>query len=106
MGVIVWDYLAEVIASLLTQLPFWVDADCVEAFTAAKTLEFAGDLGLTAVDLEGDSITIVNGFHEVSGLLSNLGHVLQFAMECRARFRCFKATYVGTQGDEEGYNRL
>ncbi|XP_028102984.1 uncharacterized protein LOC114302187 [Camellia sinensis] len=59
VGVLIRDQHREPITALSEQIPTWMAADCIEAIAAVKALEFAAELGLTNIHLEGDSLTVV-----------------------------------------------
>lgn len=100
VGAIIWNHWGEVMAALLEQLPFWVDANCVEAFAASKVIDLARELGFTDVQLEGDSLNIVKALCEGDEFLSECGHILLLAVNSSRCFRCFQAIHVRKQGNE------
>ncbi|GFZ06786.1 hypothetical protein Acr_18g0009560 [Actinidia rufa] len=63
IGIVVRNHRGEVTAALSEKLPFTVEVDCMEALSAAKAIQFAKDLGIFNVHLEGAS-------EEAKGFLS------------------------------------
>ncbi|KAF5953034.1 hypothetical protein HYC85_010978 [Camellia sinensis] len=100
VGAIIWNHSGEVMAALSEQFPFWVDANCVEAFAASKAIDLARELGFTDVQVEGDSLNIVKALCEGDEFLSGCGHILLLAVNSSRCFRRFQAIHVRKQGNE------
>jgi ribonuclease HI len=59
LGTIIRNHRGEVMGSLSQKVPLPHSVEAVEASVARSAIQFAKDLGFTAIDLEGDSKTIV-----------------------------------------------
>ena len=59
LGTIIRNHRGEVMGSLSQKVPLPHSVEAVEASAARSAIQFAKDLGFTAIDLEGDSKTIV-----------------------------------------------
>ena len=59
LGTIIKNHRGEVMGSLSQKVPLPHFVEAVEASAARSAIQFAKDLGFTAIDLEGDSKTIV-----------------------------------------------
>ena len=79
VGVIVWNAKGSVIASMVESfhLPFLVAT--VEVIAAKKALQFAEDLGLSSIILEGGSK--IDGLKCKNSSLKEYGHLLVEAKE-------------------------
>ena len=80
-GVIVRNENGRVVASMAEsfQLPFSVTA--VEVIAAKKALQFAKDLGLSSIVLEGDSKITIDGLMGEDSSLAEYGHLIDEAKE-------------------------
>ena len=78
-GVIVQNENGRVIASMAEsfQLPFSVTI--VEVIAAKKALQFAKDLGLSSIVLEGDSKITIDGLMGEDSSLAEYGHLIDEA---------------------------
>ncbi|XP_028067455.1 uncharacterized protein LOC114270203 [Camellia sinensis] len=99
VGVIIRNLIGEVMAAMSKQLPFWIDADCAEAFAAAKAIELVKDLGFYDIILEGDSLDIVKALREDVKLLSEYGHLVSQVAAASQLLRCFQVCHVGRMGN-------
>ncbi|CAL5355830.1 unnamed protein product [Camellia sinensis] len=99
VGVVIRNSMGEVMAAMTEQLPFWVDADCVEAFAAAKAIDLATDLGFSDIILEGDSLNIVKALQEGVELLSEYGHLVSQVVAASKLLRHFQVCHVGRMGN-------
>ncbi|CAL5418883.1 unnamed protein product [Camellia sinensis] len=94
VGVLIRDQRGEPVAALSEQIPTWMEADCIEAIAAVKALEFAIELGLTNIHLEGDSLTVVKAIREESNLCASFGHFLQCTISYTKQFSYFCVSHV------------
>jgi ribonuclease HI len=60
LGVIIRNARGEVMGSLCQRVPFPHSVEAVEASAARCAIQFAKDLGIMEIDLEGDSKTVVD----------------------------------------------
>ncbi|GMP72847.1 hypothetical protein CsSME_00030744 [Camellia sinensis var. sinensis] len=74
VGVVIRDLHGVPIAALSEQIPQWMEVDCIEAIAAVKALDFAVALGLTNIQLEADSLTVVKAMREDGHLSASFGH--------------------------------
>ena len=79
VGVIVQNAEGNVVASMAKSfhLPFSVVA--VEVIVAKKALQFAKDLGLSSIILEGDSKIAIDGLKSKNSSLTEYSHLLDEA---------------------------
>ncbi|XP_028082511.1 uncharacterized protein LOC114283839 [Camellia sinensis] len=99
VGVIIRAQSGEPIAAFSEQIPTWLEVDCIEALAAVKALEFATELGLTNIHLEGDSLTVVKAIRDESNLCASFGHFLQCAISCTKQFLHFHVSHVRRNGN-------
>ncbi|CAL5401578.1 unnamed protein product [Camellia sinensis] len=99
VGVVIRNSMGEVMGAMSEQLPFWVDADCAEAFAAAKAIELAKYLGFSDIILEGDSLNIVKALWEDVELLPEYGHLVSQVVGASRLFRSFQVCHVGRMGN-------
>ncbi|KAF5931695.1 hypothetical protein HYC85_027866 [Camellia sinensis] len=83
IGIIVRDCNGAIIASMVEQIPYLEDVDCVEALDAVKALQFGCDLGLGDIQLKGDSLNVAS---PKANNLSCLGHLVGVAQALLLRF--------------------
>ncbi|CAL5414030.1 unnamed protein product [Camellia sinensis] len=55
----------------------WNVVDCIKVIATAKASEFADDLGSTSIQLEGNSLTVVNAIKEDGLSRVAFGHFVQ-----------------------------
>ncbi|CAL5376754.1 unnamed protein product [Camellia sinensis] len=99
VGVVIQNSMGEVMVAMSEQLPFGVDANCVEAFAAAKAIELAKYLGFSDIILEGDSLNIVKALQEDVELLPEYGHLVSQVVGASRLFRSFQVYHVGRMGN-------
>ena len=76
----------------------------LEALAALKALEFAADLGLIFVVLEGDSEILMNALMDNSLLLASFGLLIQDIKAYAEFFRCISFSHVHKEGNIVAHN--
>jgi|UniRef100_A0A2N9ED81 hypothetical protein len=76
VGVIIRNHKGEVMASLCQRIPFPQSVEALEAYAARSAVQLSKDLGLKEVDIEGDSLTIVNDLCNPEPCYSLYGHLI------------------------------
>ncbi|CAL5398418.1 unnamed protein product [Camellia sinensis] len=99
VGVVIRDHNGVPIAALSEKIPQWIEVDCIEAIAAVKALDFAAELGLTNIHLEGDSLTVVKAMREDGHLSASFGHFLQYAIDCSKQFSSFCVSHTRRSGN-------
>ncbi|CAL5412558.1 unnamed protein product [Camellia sinensis] len=99
VGIVVRDHTGAVIAAMSAKRVSTMEVDCIEAFAALVALQFALDLGLHHIVLEGDSLIIVRAFHSVSKSLASFGHFVEQAKSLLPRFHSWAVQHVKREGN-------
>jgi hypothetical protein len=76
VGVVIRNHKGEVMASLCQRIPFPHSVEALEAYAARSAVQLSKDLGLKEVDIEGDSLTIVNDLCNPEPCYSLYGHLI------------------------------
>jgi hypothetical protein len=76
VGVIIRNHKGEVMASLCQRIPFPHSVEAMEAYAARSAVQLSSELGLKEVDIEEDSLTIVNGLRNPEPCYSLYGHLI------------------------------
>ena len=103
-GVIVQNENGRVIASMAEsfQLPFSVTI--VEVIAAKKALQFAKDLGLSSIVLEGDSKITIDGLMGEDSSLAEYGHLIDEAKEIAKKLVEVEFNHVQRQANNVAHN--
>nr|XP_023922898.1 uncharacterized protein LOC112034311 [Quercus suber] len=86
-------------ASMTQQLPLPTTVAQVEALAAMRAVEFALELGMTKVIMEGDSEVICKELQDPSTSLALHGHILQDIKCLSNAFQCISFSHVRRQGN-------
>ncbi|XP_028062862.1 uncharacterized protein LOC114266180 [Camellia sinensis] len=97
--VMIRDHKGVPIAALSEKIPTWMEVDCIEATAVVKALDFAAELGLTNIQLEGDSLTVVEAIREDGHLSASFGHFLQYAIYRSKHFSSFCVSHMRWSGN-------
>uniref|UniRef100_A0A2N9FN80 Protein kinase domain-containing protein n=1 Tax=Fagus sylvatica TaxID=28930 RepID=A0A2N9FN80_FAGSY len=77
LGVIIRNDQGEVMGSLCQRIPFPHSVEAVEASAARYAIQFAKDLGIMKIDLEGDSKIIVDALLLAGPCSTIYGHIIE-----------------------------
>jgi ribonuclease HI len=77
LGVIIRNARGEVMGSLCQRVPFPHSIEAVEASAARCAIQFAKDLGLMEIDLEGDSKIVVDALLLSGPCITFYGHIIE-----------------------------
>ncbi|KAK7857643.1 putative ribonuclease h protein, partial [Quercus suber] len=99
IGVVVRDEVGAVLASLSQQMPLPTTVAQVEALAARRAVEFALEMGVTIVVIEGDSESICRELQDPSPSLALHGHVLQDAKCLSNSLQSVSFTHVRREGN-------
>ena len=77
MGVIICNEKGEVMGAKSAKGPRVTDSLEAEALACRTALEFAVDIGLSDIVIEGDCVQVINAIKADKGNLSRLGHVIE-----------------------------
>nr|POF08281.1 putative ribonuclease h protein [Quercus suber] len=104
VGVIVRNAEGCVLASMAEtfHLPFSVAA--VEVIAAKKALQFARDIGLSSIILEGDSKITIDGLKSTYASLNEYGHLLVEAKEVAKQMEAVEFLHVPRQANKSAHN--
>ena len=104
IGVIIRDSQGLVLASMSQVIPLPLTVVELETLAAAKALEFASDLSLGKVILEGDSETIINSLNDNSPSLAPFGLPIQEVKNYANLFQCISFLHVCREGNNVAHN--
>ena len=103
-GVIIRDCQGKGLAQMSEIIPLPLIVVEVKTLTALKALQFAADLSLNDVILEGDSEIVINALNEDSHSLSSFGLPIQ-DVKCFANlFHCIRFSHVRREGNSVAHN--
>ena len=104
MGVIVRNAKGCVLASMAEtfHLPFSVAI--VEVIAEKKALQFAKDIGLSSIILEGDSKIVIDGLKSTYSFLNKYGHLLVEAKEVADQMDAVEFQHVPRQANKSAHN--
>ena len=104
IGVIIRDCKGKGLAQMSEIIPLPLTVIELETLTASKALQFAADLSLNDVILEGDSEIVINALNEDSHSLSSFGLPIQ-DVKCFANlFHCIRFSHVRREGNSVAHN--
>ena len=83
-------------------LPFSVAV--VEVIAARKALQFAKDIGLSSIILEGDSKIAIDGLKSMNSFLNEYVHLLVEAKEVADQMDLVEFHYVPRQANKSAHN--
>ena len=83
-------------------LPFSVAV--VEVIAARKALQFAKDIGLSSIILEGDSKIAIDGLKSMNSFLNEYGHLLVEAKEVADQMDAVEFQHVPRQANKSAHN--
>ena len=99
IGVVIKNEDGAVMASMSQQLPLPTTVAMVEALATRKAVEFALELGLTKVIIEGDLEVICRELQDPSSSLALHGHILQDAKCLSNALQFVRYSHVYRQGN-------
>ena len=95
LGVIIRNQEGLVIASMSTRLPQQLQPIEIEALAASKALEFAREVGISKVVLEGDSLLVMKALKTKNAGLAPFGLLIQDSLTLSLGFS--KLSYSHTK---------
>lgn len=104
IGAIIRDSQGLVLASMSQVIPLPLTVVKHETLAAAKALEFASDLSLGKVILEGDSETIFNSLDDNSPSLAPFCLLIQDIKNYANLFQCISFLHVRREGNNAAHN--
>ncbi|KAK9989613.1 hypothetical protein SO802_029852 [Lithocarpus litseifolius] len=104
IGVIIRDSRGLVMGSMSQVVPLPQTIVELEALAALKALEFAADLGLFNVILEGDSEILINALMDNSLSLASFGLLIQDIKAYAEFFQCISFSHVRREGNIVAHN--
>ena len=99
LGAVIRDEKGEVVASMTQLAPLPTTVAQVEALAARRAMEFALELGLNRVTLEGDSEVICKELQDQRPSLALHGHILQDVKYLAGAFQSVKFSQIRRQGN-------
>uniref|UniRef100_A0A2N9J7Z2 Reverse transcriptase domain-containing protein n=1 Tax=Fagus sylvatica TaxID=28930 RepID=A0A2N9J7Z2_FAGSY len=99
IGVVVRDREGKVMASLVQKVHHPQSVECIEAWAAKKAVKFVTEIGITEVEFEGDSTTIVAALNNHSPVLTPYGHLITDAKILANGLKSCSFTHVKRQGN-------
>ena len=104
LGVIVRDGAGLVIAAMATRVPQLLQAIEVEALAARKALEFAQEMGLAEVLLEGDSSLLMAALNSKKPVLAPYGLMIQDSLSLSSAFSKLSYSHTKREGNTVAHN--
>ncbi|KAL0004760.1 hypothetical protein SO802_012321 [Lithocarpus litseifolius] len=104
IGVIIRDSRGLVMGSMSQVVPLPQTIVELEALAALKALEFAADLGLFNVILEGDSEILINALMDNSLSLASFGLLIQDIKAYAEFFQCISFSHIRREGNIVAHN--
>ena len=83
-------------------LPFSVAV--VEVIATSKALQFAKDIGLSSIILEGDSEIAIDSLKSMNSFLNEYGHLLVEAKEVADQMDAVEFQHVPRQANKSAHN--
>nr|POF24766.1 putative ribonuclease h protein [Quercus suber] len=99
IGVIIRNEDGAIMALMIQQLPLPTTVAQVEALATRREVEFALELGMTKVIMEGDSEVICKELQDPSTSLALHGHIIQDIKCLSNAFQCINFPHVRRQGN-------
>uniref|UniRef100_A0A7N2M6W5 RNase H type-1 domain-containing protein n=1 Tax=Quercus lobata TaxID=97700 RepID=A0A7N2M6W5_QUELO len=94
MAVIIRNEKDEVMGAKSAKGPWVTDSLEAEALACRTALEFAVDIGLSDIVIEGDCVQVINAIKADRGNLSQLGHVIEDIQVLISGLRWVKVRWV------------
>ena len=104
IGVIIRDCSGLVMASLSQQIPLPLTALETKTLVAARALEFAQELGLNSVILEGDCEILIKLLMEDLLFIASSGLLIQDMKVIAESFQCIRFSQVRREGNKVAHN--
>ena len=104
LGVMVWDNEGLVIAAMATRVPQFLQAIEIEALAANKALEFAQEMGLFDIVLEGDSSLVMAALNSMDPGLAPYGLLLQDTLSLSLVFSKLSYSHTKREGNTVAHN--
>ena len=104
LGVIVQDGAGLVIAAMATRVPQLLQAIEVEALAASKALEFAQEMGLAEVVLDGDSSLLMAALNSKKPVLAPFGLMIQDSLSLSSAFSKLSYSHTKREGNTVVHN--
>ena len=104
VGVIVRNGEGKVMASMVESFQLPLSITVVEVIAAKKALQFAIDLGLSSIVLEGDSKITIDGQRREELSLEEYGHLLNEAKDIAKQFADDEFNHVLRQANKAAHN--
>ena len=79
------------------------DTDDAEAMAARVALQLAWDIGLLHVEVEGDSLTIINALKEQDQCLASYGAIITDILHLAGSFNCVNFCHVRREGNNAAH---
>ena len=99
LGVIIRNAQGEVMGSLCQRVPFQHSVEAVEASAARCVIQFAKDLGIMVIDLEGDSKIIVDALLLNDPCSTIYGHIIEDIKQIAQVFSSVHFKHVKREGN-------
>ncbi|XP_050290021.1 uncharacterized protein LOC126728200 [Quercus robur] len=100
LGVVYRDHLGQVIAALSQRISLPSTVEMAEALAARRAMEFARELILFDVILEGDCLRVVRALNASGGCNTLYGHVVNETKRLGAALRHCSYQHVGRDGNK------
>ena len=104
LGIIVRDKEGLVIASMATRVPQQLQLIEIEALVANKALEFAREMDISDVVLEGDSLLVMTALNSKNPGLAPFGLMIQDSLSLSSDFSKLSYSHTKREGNTVAHN--
>ncbi|XP_075665557.1 uncharacterized protein LOC142635251 [Castanea sativa] len=99
IGVVVWNFKGEVMASLLEKIQYPSTVKMVELLAAHRAMLFTQEVSLRDTIVEGDSVTIISTLQNGKMQKSSMGHLINDTLSIVSSFRSLSFSHILRQGN-------
>ena len=104
IGVVIWDDLGQVMASMSENISLPSSVDEIETPATVRALNFSQEVGFSSIILECDFERVINSWRREETSFSSFGHLLEDAKVLAESFAGFIVSHVKRQGNSIVHN--
>jgi ribonuclease HI len=103
MGIIARDHHGEVKASMCDVIPYIRDPSVAEAIAARRAVQFAHNMGVQLIELEGDAREIILALGSSAEVDSSVGNLVLEARRMLETFPSWRVSHVRRDGNRAAH---